>query len=353
MNFETLLKSLKSITQQVKNETEKEKLGESDEFQLKEFLVEFIQAARIDLKELLLTDVGDLLPRSTKDLLMVQKRLDGHKPDEKEGLTVTDAKILMRVCDGLEIKGFRKSTKIWNQYIHSWVDCLRHRDPDFASIESEIVVSAPKKINHKNTKGQAPKDLPIIGLKPRATSLFMMAMLDVTEKSYQGLSLREEEKAFLSKSNDLPMPTEMRRIAFYILSITGYDDAARLDELTSKIKKDDDLKNEIQKAKNFIKLKRNYLCVITGKKVTNLDAHHFYPVASHPKLATNQNNLIPINQSLHRAYHKWATLNEKGEQGLGDYKSFWEFLENHYKKNKIKNNIQNIKSQFPDPLNDL
>ena len=181
MDFEKLLKSLKSITQQVKNETEKEKLEESDEFQLKEFLVEFIQAARIDLKELLLTDIVEL-PRCTKDLLMVQKRLEGHKPDEKEGLTVTDAKILMRVCDGLEIKGFRKSTKIWNQYIHSWVDCLKHRDPDFASIESEIVVSAPKKINHKNTKGQAPKDLPIIGLKPRATSLFMMAMLDVTEK---------------------------------------------------------------------------------------------------------------------------------------------------------------------------
>ena len=50
MDFEKLLKSLKSITQQVKNETEKEKLEESDEFQLKEFLVEFIQAARIDLK---------------------------------------------------------------------------------------------------------------------------------------------------------------------------------------------------------------------------------------------------------------------------------------------------------------
>ena len=349
MDFEKLLKSLKSITQQVKNETEKEKLEESDEFQLKEFLVEFIQAARIDLKELLLTDIVEL-PRCTKDLLMVQKRLEGHKPDEKEGLTVTDAKILMRVCDGLEIKGFRKSTKIWNQYIHSWVDCLRHRDPDFASIESEIVVSAPKKSNHKNTKSPVPKDLPIIGLKPRAASLFMTAMLDVTEKSYQGLSLREEEKALLSKSNDLPMPTEMRRITSYILNIIGYDNAAILKE----IELEETLEKEIKQVKALIKMKHDNFCVITGKKVPNLDAHHFYPVASHQKLATNPNNLIPINQTLHRDYHKWAKLNKKGgEQGLGDYKSFWEFLENHYKKSKIKNNIQNIKSQFPDPLSDL
>ncbi|MEB3160302.1 MAG: hypothetical protein VKL20_02445 [Synechocystis sp.] len=347
MNFETLLTSLKSITQQVKNKTEKEKLGESDEFQLKEFLVEFIQAARIDLKELLLTDVVDL-PRYTKDLLMVKKRLEGHEPDQREGLTVTDAKILMRVCDGLEIKGFRKSTKIWNQYIHSWVDSLRNNDTDYASIATEIVVSSPTKRNHKSTQEKTKKDLPIIGLKPRAASLFMMAMLDVTEKSYQGLSLRDQEQALLSESNDLPTPTEMRRIISYVLSMIGHDNA----EILNEIEREEKIEKEIKQVKALIKMRHNNLCMITGKKVPNLDAHHFYPVASHQKLATNQNNLIPVNQTLHRAYHKWAKLNKKGgEQGLGDYKSFWEFVEAYYKNNKIRHNIQNIKKQFPDPLN--
>ncbi|MBJ7898642.1 MAG: hypothetical protein GC158_01705 [Cyanobacteria bacterium RI_101] len=345
MDFEKLLKSLKAITQQVKNETQKEKLVESHEFQLKEFLVEFIQAAKIDLKELLLTDVVEL-PRYTKDLLMVKKRLDGHKVDEKEGLTVIDAKTLMRVCDGLEIKGFRKSTKTWNQYIHSWIDCLKHHNLDFASLESEIVVSAPPKSNGKKTKNQIKKELPIIGLKPRAASLFMTTMLEITEKNYQGLSLRDYETEMLNKSDDLPKPTEMRRISSYILSIVGYDTTAILKE----IEDDENLEKEIQQVKALIKMKYNNICVITGKKVSNLDAHHLYPVDTHKKLATNYNNLIPISQTLHRAYHKWAKLNKKGKEGLGDYNSFWEFVDYYYNDSKIKNNIQNIKKQFSDPL---
>jgi hypothetical protein len=229
----------------------------------------------------------------------------------------------LRVCDGLEIKGFRKSTQIWNDNIKIWYDIVEMQEPN---IINEIIFPSNKKKNE------------LFKLKPRAASLFISYMLEITDKDYRGLILTKAEKQL-----DLPTPTQTQRIASYVLSMTGNDAQCINDEL----KKAEEKANAIQQVKDKAKRKYNNKCVITDRKVANLEAHHLFPQDTYPHLSTNLENLIPINQTLHRAYHKWAKENNKGRKGLGDYDSFWIFVEQYYKNKIIRNNIQEVKKKFP------
>ena len=92
------------------------------------------------------------------------------------------------------------------------------------------------------------------------------------------------------------------------------------------------------------KLKRGFL-----EADLVLEARHLFPHDTYPHLSTNLENLIPINQTLNRAYHKWARENNKGRKGLGDYDSFWIFVEQYYSNKVIRNNIQEVKKKFPAP----
>ena len=47
--------------------------------------------------------------------------------------------------------------------------------------------------------------------------------------------------------------------------------------------------------------------------------------------------------------HKWAKENNKGRKGLGDYDSFWIFVEQHYSDKAIKSKIEEVKKKFPTP----
>lgn len=316
MDFQNLLKSLTDLKQKIAGTD----LQDSQAFQLQGFIIDFIQAAKIDLTGLLLTDLVDL-PQYAKDTVKVKKRLEGLEPEYQDGYIITDGKILMRICDGLEIKGFRKSTQIWNNNIKIWYDIVEMTEPN---IINEILFPSDKKRNK------------LLKLKPRAASLFISYMLEITDKDYRGLILTEGEKQL-----DLPTPTQTQRIASYVLSMTGNDAQCINDEL----KKAEAKANAIQLAKNNAKKKNK--CVITNRKVANLEAHHLLPQDTYPEFSTKFENLIPINQTLHRAYHKWARENNKGRKGLGDYDSFWIFVEQYYNDKVIKNNIKEVKKQFP------
>jgi hypothetical protein len=321
MDFQNLLKSLTDLKQKIAGTD----LQDSQAFQLQGFIIDFVQAAKIDLTGLLLTDLVDL-PQYAKDTVKVKKRLEGLEPEYQDGYIITDGKILMRICDGLEIKGFRKSTQIWNDNIKIWYDIVEMTEPN---IINEIIFPSDKKKNK------------LLKLKPRAATLFINRLLETTEKDYAGSPLTDSDKQLALL--DLPTPTEIRRIASYVLSMTGYDAQSINDEL----KKAEEEVNAIKQAKALAKAKYNYKCVITDKKVANLEAHHLFPQDTYPHLSTNLENLIPINQTLHRAYHKWARENNKGRKGLGDYDSFWIFVEQYYKNKIIRNNIQEVKKKFP------
>jgi hypothetical protein len=248
MDFQNLLKSLTDLKQKIAGTD----LQDSQAFQLQEFIIDFIQAAKIDLTGLLLTDLVDL-PQYAKDTVKVKKRLEGLEPEHQDGYIITDGKILMRVCDGLEIKGFRKSTQIWNDNIKIWYDIVEMQEPN---IINEIIFPSNKKKNE------------LFKLKPRAASLFISYMLEITDKDYRGLILTKAEKQL-----DLPTPTQIQRIASYVLSMTGNDAQCINDEL----KKAEEKANAIQQVKDKAKRKYNNKCVITDRKVANLEAHHLFP----------------------------------------------------------------------------
>ena len=159
-DFQNLLKSLTDLKQKIAGTD----LQDSQAFQLQEFIIDFVQAAKIDLTGLLLTDLVDL-PQYAKDTVKVKKRLEGLEPEHQDGYIITYGKILMRVCDGLEIKGFRKSTQIWNDNIKIWYDIVEMQEPN---IINEIIIPSDKKKNK------------LLKLKPRAASLFMNYMLIIT-----------------------------------------------------------------------------------------------------------------------------------------------------------------------------
>jgi len=323
MDFQNLLKSLTDLKQKIAGTD----LEDSQASQLKQFIKEFVQAAKIDTMGLLLTDLKNL-PQYAKDAISVEKRLKRKAPEYQDGYVITDGSVLMRICDGLEIKGFRKSTQKWNDSIKIWYEIVEMTEPN---IINEIIFPSDKKKNE------------LFKLKPRAASLFINRMLDITEKDYAGLILTDSEKQLALLG--LPTPTEIRRIASYVLSMTGNDAKSiniEIEEAENKVK-------AIQQAKNDAKNNHGNKCLITNREVANLDAHHLFPQDTYPKLATNLDNLIPINQTLHRAYHKWARENNKGRKGLGDYDSFWIFVEQYYKDKVIKNNIKEVKKQFPSP----
>lgn len=324
MDFQNLLKSLTDLKQKIAGTD----LEDSQASQLKQFIKEFVQAAKIDPMGLLLTDLKNL-PQYAKDAISVEKRLKRKAPEYQDGYVITDGSVLMRICDGLEIKGFRKSTQKWNDSIKIWYEIVEMTEPNI--IINEIIFPSDKKKNE------------LFKLKPRAASLFINRMLDITEKDYAGLILTDSEKQLALLG--LPTPTEIRRIASYVLSMTGNDAKSiniEIEEAENKVK-------AIQQAKNDAKNNHGNKCLITNREVANLDAHHLFPQDTYPKLATNLDNLIPINQTLHRAYHKWARENNKGRKGLGDYDSFWIFVEQYYKDKVIKNNIKEVKKQFPSP----
>jgi hypothetical protein len=185
MDFQNLLKSLTDLKQKIGGTD----LQDSQTFQLQKFIVEFVQAAKIDLTGLLLTDLVDL-PKYAKDTVKIKKRLEGLEPEHQDGYIITDGIVLMRVCDGLEIKGFRKSTQIWNTNIKIWYDIIKMQEPN---IIDEIIFPSDKKRNK------------LLQLKPRSASLFINYMLEVTEKDYKGLFLEETEQQL-----DLPTPTEIQ-----------------------------------------------------------------------------------------------------------------------------------------------
>ena len=64
----------------------------------------------------------------------------------------------------------------------------------------------------------------------------------------------------------LPTPTEIRRIASYVFSMTGYDAQSINDEIEEAEKK----VKAIQQVKAKAKIKYNNKCVITDRKVANL-----------------------------------------------------------------------------------
>ena len=117
----------------------------------------------------------------------------------------------------------------------------------------------------------------------------------------------------------------------------------------SQIEQAEEKAKAIKQAKALAKVKTKNKCAITDRNVANLEAHHLFPQDTYPEFSTNPENLIPINQTLHRAYHKWARENNKGRKGLGDYDSFWIFVEQYYKNKIIRNNIQEVKKKFPAP----
>lgn len=200
MDFQNLLKSLTDLKQKIAGTD----LQDSQTFQLQKFILDFVEAAKIDLTGLLLTDLVDL-PQYAKDTIEVKRRLEGLEPEHQDGYIITDGKMLMRVCDGLKIKGFRKSTQIWNTNIKIWFTIQKQHD---TSINNEIIID----ISSNKKKHD------LIKLKPRAASLFINYMLEITDKAYRGLILNEAEQQL-----DLPTPTEIRRIASYVLNMTGYD----------------------------------------------------------------------------------------------------------------------------------
>jgi hypothetical protein len=318
MDFQNLLRSLTDLKQKIAGTD----LQESQAFQLQGFIIDFVKAAKIDLTGLLLTDLVDL-PKYARDTIKIKKRLEGLEPEYQDEYVITDGTVLMRVCDGLEIKGFRRSTQIWNNNIRIWYDVVKMQHPN---IINEIIFPSDKKNNK------------LLRLKPRSASLFINYMLEITEKDYGGLILTDSEKQL-----DLPTPTEIRRIASYVLSMTGNDPKSINEEIEEAEKK----AKAIQQAKEQTKGTYNNKCVITNRKVANLDAHHLLPQDTYPQFSTKFENLIPINQTLHRAYHKWARENNKGRKGLGDYDSFWIFVEQYYKNKIIRNNIQEVKKKFP------
>ena len=105
MDFQNLLKSLTDLKQKIAGTD----LEDSQASQLKQFIKEFVQAAKIDPMGLLLTDLKNL-PQYAKDAISVEKRLKRKAPEYQDGYVITDGSVLMRICDGLEIKGFRNWT---------------------------------------------------------------------------------------------------------------------------------------------------------------------------------------------------------------------------------------------------
>ena len=319
MDFPNLLKSLTDLKKKITDID----LEDSQVFQVQQFIVDFVKAAKVDLMGLLLTDLKNL-PQYAKDAISVEKCLKRKAQEYQDGYVITDGSVLMRICDGLEIKGFRKSTQIWNNNIKIWYDVVEVKEPNI--IFNEIILPS----NNKKKE--------LIKLKPRAASLFINYIVEITDKDYRGLALTDTEKQL-----DLPTPTETQRIASYVLSMTGNDAQSINDEL----RKAEEKANIVKWAKQKVKDDHDNRCVITDRKVANLDAHHLFPKDTYPDLSTNLKNLIPINQTLHRAYHKWAKENNQGKKGLGDYDSFWVFVEQYYNNKKIKNNIKEVKKKFP------
>lgn len=319
MDFPNLLKSLTDLKKKITDID----LEDSQVFQVQQFIVDFVKAAKVDPMGLLLTDLKNL-PQYAKDAISVEKRLKRKAQEYQDGYVITDGSVLMRICDGLEIKGFRKSTQIWNNNIKIWYDVVEVKEPNI--IFNEIILPS----NNKKKE--------LIKLKPRAASLFINYIVEITDKDYRGLALTDTEKQL-----DLPTPTETQRIASYVLSMTGNDAQSINDEL----RKAEEKANIVKWAKQKVKDDHDNRCVITDRKVANLDAHHLFPKDTYPDLSTNLKNLIPINQTLHRAYHKWAKENNQGKKGLGDYDSFWVFVEQYYNNKKIKNNIKEVKKKFP------
>lgn len=61
---------------------------------------------------------------------------------------------------------------------------------------------------------------------------------------------------------------------------------------------------EMKTVKNAVK-ERDKICQCCGKTDGgHLEAHHIFPLAKYPELATDEGNLISLCQKCHRTYHE-------------------------------------------------
>ena len=83
--------------------------------------------------------------------------------------------------------------------------------------------------------------------------------------------------------------------------------------------------NRIDKVISNAKKSTNYTCQVSGKKKTNvntveLDGHHLFDKHSRPDIADLQENILVVEQQIHRQFHAW-----KGSESC-EPKDFLQFL---------------------------
>jgi len=73
--------------------------------------------------------------------------------------------------------------------------------------------------------------------------------------------------------------------------------------------------NKYKKWRNAVLKKNNYICQITGKTGTNLEAHHIINFSSYKEKRFHINNGITIHKKIHKLFHKkYGYFNNTKEQ---------------------------------------
>ncbi|MGB3507970.1 MAG: glycosyltransferase family 2 protein [Microcoleaceae cyanobacterium] len=156
----------------------------------KQFMSLALKHLNIDITE---------LPSYVENMAKVCKRLKNIPPKKnRDGQTIITSSLLMRICDALEVKNFRRSTSIWNQNIYLWVTSAKRKN-------QKVPLNLVK---YSKSKGWQ--------LLPSATREFLEFTMQIGEKKQKQQPLNNQELLL-----QLPKQEELQKIAFCILSLLG------------------------------------------------------------------------------------------------------------------------------------